>query len=246
MPKYTLKTVVENIDDVPETYRDKYTQNEMDRKFYLSEVEVDDGAELRGALENERKSHKETKKQIEKFKGLDPDLAREALKQAQDTEEQKLQAEGKFEQLRQKWQEQQKKELSERDGKITGLEKELRQFMLTDKLRAEALKAGVFPEDLNDVLKITSDRFDLREGKIVVLDDDGDPTASTPETFFGQTFKEQRPKFYAASGSGGSGAPAGSAGSGSGGSRTIARAAFDRMNPVQQAAFCRDGGNVTD
>ncbi len=68
-----------------------------------------------------------------------------------------------------------------------------------------------------------------------MLDEDGDQTAITPQKFFETLYKEQRPKFYAASGAGGSGAPA-NVGSGATG-KTMKREAFNQLGPQQQKAF---------
>lgn len=243
MPKYTLKTIVENLEDVPDAYRDRY--KEQNGRFHLEEIEVDDAAEIRGALERERRERREAKAALEKYKDIDPERAREALDKVQELEDRKLRDKGEYDQLRKRLQEQQTRELSARDTRISELEKGLRQYQLTDKVRAAALKAGVFPEDVDDVIKLTSDRFDLQDGQIVVLED-GVPTSSTPETFFSQTFKEQKPKFYAASGAGGSGAPPGGSSAGAGRQKTIKRDAFDRMGHGDRMTFIKDGGQVTD
>ena len=67
------------------------------------------------------------------------------------------------------------------------------------------------------------------------MDEDGDPTDITPQKFFETLYKEQRPKFYAPSGAGGSGAPA-NTGSGTT-AKTMKREAFNLLAPQQQKAF---------
>jgi hypothetical protein len=133
-------------------------------------------------------------------------------------------------------------ELATRDTKIDELTRENKHFKLTVPLRDIAVKAGVIADDLDLVLLDTAKRFTLNEDdKIVVLDEDGDPTDITPQKFFETLYREQRPKFYAASGAAGSGAPS-STGS-TGGKRTMRRSEFDKMlvsDPLRANAFLKE------
>jgi uncharacterized protein YnzC (UPF0291/DUF896 family) len=133
-----------------------------------------------------------------------------------------------------------------RDERLTVAEAELKRYRLTEPLKAIALKAGVLPEDLELAMLETQSRFRLSDDskKIVVVDEDGDATDITPQDFFGKLYKQQRPKFYAASGAGGSGATQNSGGSA--GKKTITRADFDKLPPPSQSAFVKGGGTVTD
>lgn len=260
MPKFKLKTTVDKLDDVPEGYRDRYTQRD-DKKFYLDEIEVDDHAEVKSALERERADRRKAKEEadalraeVEKYKDIDPEKAREALQALQDAEEKKLRDKGKYDELLKNAEEQRKKEvaeklkeLGERDTQIETLNQRLRKFTLDDQVRAAALKAGVLPDDIEDVMTLTAARFSLEEDRIVVMGPDGKPTDQTPDTFFGQTFKEQKPKFYAPTGAGGSGAPAGGTGGGGGSNKkTVTRADFDKLTPLERSAHLKDGGTITD
>ena len=75
-------------------------------------------------------------------------------------------------------------------------------------VRASALKSGVLAEDIEDVMVLTSPHFDLDdEGNVMVLGADGKASATSLDDFFGKSFKEQKPKFYAPTGGSGSGAP---------------------------------------
>jgi hypothetical protein len=131
----------------------------------------------------------------------------------------------------------------ERDSYVS----ELTKFKLTDRVRAAALAAGVLPDDIEDVLTITSRRFKLGDkDEIVVLDKDGDPSSTNLDKSFTEEFKTAKPKFYGASGAGGSGAPAGGAGGGGGGAKTVKVAEFDKMSPQEQMAHVKSGGTVTD
>jgi hypothetical protein len=114
-------------------------------------------------------------------------------------------------------------DLKSRDERLTATESALKRYQLTEPLKAIALKSGVLPEDLDLAMLETQNRFKLSDDgkKIIVLDADGDDTDIKPEDFFGKLYKEQRPKFYAASGAGGGGA--GQASGGAGGSYRLSR-----------------------
>jgi len=123
-------------------------------------------------------------------------------------------------------------ELAARDEKLTAAERELKHYKLTAPLRNVALKAGVLPEDLDVVMLETSSRFKLGEDskQIITLDEDGDESDVTPKDFFEKLYKARRPKFYAGSGAGGSGAQNNTTG-GKSGSHTLSRA--DAKDPAK-------------
>ena len=128
------------------------------------------------------------------------------------------------------------------ESQIAELTKENKHFKLTVPLRDAALKSGVLADDLELVMLDTAKRFSLNDdGEIVVLDEDGDPTDITPQKFFDTLYREQRPKFYAASGASGSGAPSSTANPG--GKRVMRRAEFDKLllsNPQGANSFMRE------
>jgi hypothetical protein len=259
MPKITLKSVVDSLNDVPEAYRGRYTEGE-DKKFHLDEIEIDDGAELRTALEREREARRTANKEIERLKGdyerykdIDPDKAREALQALADAEEKKLKDKGKFEELlaaerdkAQKALDAKIKEIEARDATIAERDRALRKFQLDDKVRAAALHAGVLADDIEDVMTLTASRFDLsQEGQVVVLGADGKDSGSSLEDFFGKQFKEQKPKFYAPTGGSGSGSPAGGAAGGSS-KKSVKRQEFEQMGAQERMTFFKEGGKVED
>ena len=132
------------------------------------------------------------------------------------------------------------------ETRASEMEKELKHFKLTVPVRDAALKAGVLAEDIEIVLLDTQKRFQLNdEGKVVVVDEDGDPMEITPEKFFSSLYKEMRPKFYAASGAAGSGAPSNTS-SGAGGSKVITRSQWEKMSPTESQKFFAEGGKIRD
>lgn len=137
-------------------------------------------------------------------------------------------------------------DLKARDERLTAAETQLKHFKLTVPLQQIALKAGVLPDDVSLALLETQSRFRLNDaGKIVVLDADGDETDITPETFFSKLYKEQRPKFYAATGAAGSGSQNNTNG-GRSGPKTITRVEFDALSQADRMQRSKDGYKVVD
>lgn len=131
-------------------------------------------------------------------------------------------------------------DLKAREEALATAQAELKHYKLTVPLKEIALKAGVLPDDVNLALLEVGNRFRLNDdGKIVVVDSDGDVTDITPETFFGKLYKEQRPKFYAASGAGGSNA----SGDTKGGSRT-GNTIRSQMTTAEKAAYIKEHGQA--
>lgn len=115
--------------------------------------------------------------------------------------------------------------------------KEIRHFKLAVPVRDAALKAGVLADDIDLVMMDTAKNFGLDDdGKVVVLDADGDPTETSLKEFFEKLYKQQRPKFYAATGAGGSGAGHNTSG-GAGG-----RADLSRLSPSERLKAARELG----
>lgn len=209
-----LSAVVDSLDAVPETARDLYV--EQDGKFVLDAdlTEHPTLKQVRSELGVKEAKERKTRQALEaRFKDIDPDRYRQLLEEAE-----KREHEGKPD--LEKVIEKRLKEFEEKNYKPVVQERdqfkaELRTLRLDDKVKAAALKAGVFPEDVDDVLVITKRYFDLDEtGKIVVIDDDGDPAGKTPEQWFGDVFKQRKPKFFRGSDASGSGARAGVGGDG--------------------------------
>lgn len=141
-------------------------------------------------------------------------------------------------------------DLTTTSEKLKGYESELKRFKLTDPIRAIATseKVGMFAEDFDLAWSEIGRRFRLveEEGKkprIVVLDDDGDPTDTKVEEFFTKLYSQQRPKFFKAKVSGGTGAQPGDKGGGGNG-KTVSREVFESLSPTDKSKFFQDGGTV--
>lgn len=92
----------------------------------------------------------------------------------------------------------------------TALKAEIDQVRRTDKVRAEALGAGVMPDRLEVAMLLLDKRTTRTEsGAIVVLDKEGKATTETLDAFLSKTFKAENPWMYEYEGGSGSGTPPG-------------------------------------
>lgn len=213
MPR--LPGVVESLDAVDEAFRPAYV--EQDGKYVL-DAEFDGHpvqAKLKRAIATERESRELTAKELKAFKdlGFSPEQIAEIKAKADAAKDDK---QPDFERVLAK----RMQEVEERFKPIVteaeSLRSENRRLKLTDKVRAAAIKAGVIEDEVDDVLRLTEAHFELdKEGRPIVLDDDGDPSDKTPEQWFTEVYKKQRPGRFKGTGGSGSGAR-GSAGTDAG------------------------------
>ena len=74
------------------------------------------------------------------------------------------------------------------------------------KVKSSAIKAGIDPEYVDDVITLTQGRFKLDEtGDIVVVGDDGEASGKSVDSFFRNDFKRNKPRYFTGSGRSGSG-----------------------------------------
>jgi hypothetical protein len=231
-----LAGVVESLDAVEEGYRGAYV--EQDGKFVLdADIEGHPAVgALKRALDSERKIAKEA---LRKAQAAGDPAEIERLKAELDELKGKSGGEPKppdAEKLRKKWEEENApkfKALEDERDKALG---ELRTLRLDDKVRDSALKAGVLPDDMDDVLLITKRYFTLDDqNRVVMLDEDGDPTGTTPEKWFTDVFKVKKPKYFKGTGNAGSGAK------GSDG-RPDSAAELDKLPPAARLTRARAMG----
>ena len=162
-------------------------------------------------LERERKKFEREKSELLKqFEGIDPEEYRKLKQDIEERENKKLEEQGKFEEIRARWASEKESIKNEYEKKLQEKDATLRRLVLDDKVRNTALKSGVFPEDIEDVLLLTSKHFAMDDdGTIRVLDDDCRESTDSLEDFFGKTFKERKPKFYKGSTATGAGVTGG-------------------------------------
>lgn len=186
--------IIENLDSVPEAEKANWT--EVDGKFQR-DVEMPDVSGLKSALQKEREAREASAKNlaenIAKFKDVDPEKYATMIK----AHEEGLTEKERFENALKKRDAEIERVKLEGDSKAKDLEQKLHKFHLDREARKAALDAGVIPEDIDDVLLITAKNRRLdEEGNIVVVDEDGDPTAKTLKEFYSKDFKELKPRYF--------------------------------------------------
>ena len=73
-------------------------------------------------------------------------------------------------------------------------------------IKTAAIKAGVDPEYVDDVITLTHSKFKIDEtGEMVMVDDNGESTGKNVDSFFLNDFKKSKPRYFVGSGKSGSG-----------------------------------------
>lgn len=242
-----LPITVESLDKVPEEFQKFYKPSEAEgddggKQYALDPSQVFEAmGAINKALDNQRRVNdsleKEKKEISKKYEHVDLKKYQQLEEKSKEWETEKerqereaLEAKGQYEEALEKAKATHSKEIADIkadfDKKLKGFEGERdqaistkRNYILGDKLRRAIVKAGVFADDIEDVLTLTRNRFTLNDkDQVVVLDDAGNESDDTLDNFFGETFKKSKPKFYQGTGSSGSGSPAGGSKGGSGAS----------------------------
>ena len=188
-----LKVVVSDLGQVDSKYHDLYVETEGGWKL---DAEIEDVSGLKSALDKERIAAREAQKQLKKFSNVDLERYEELLSREDLNEDPNLLR------AKKKWD----KELSKLKQELEQRDAKLRTVLLDNTVRKEALEAGVNPEDIEDVMRLTSSKFKIDGDEIFVVDDTGNVTSDTVADFFNNTYREIRPKYYVGSGKMGTGA----------------------------------------
>ncbi|MHB1065597.1 MAG: hypothetical protein ACYC1Z_14095 [Georgenia sp.] len=234
-----LKAVLESLDGVPDALHGEYTHDEVTGHYRLNVEDADalvDVSGLKSALKKERDNSKALAAWRKAFPDKTPDEIAELIatagtgtppaKTAEDTEK-----------LREKWRADIAAEYAPKLSALEAAQKELRTLKLTDKVRAAAIEGGVDPKRIEDALRLNADAFDLDDqGRVVVLDEDGDPSAITPEKYWAEKEKVRRPYLYAGTGASGSGAPVDKKGGGA------AAQDLSKLPPEDRLRLARERG----
>lgn len=224
-----LPMTTTSLDAIAEENRKFYKKGE-DGNYQLDALAVASSfLETNKALKSERKIRSDFEKRAKEFEGFDKtEYERLRAKQTEwdsekeQRERESLEAKGKYEEALAKAKEthtkavdtlkaDHSKTVAELTDKVTHTQGSMRNYILDDQLRRAIVKSGVFAEDIDDVLTLTKNRFELGDdNQVIVKDDAGKPMSGVNvDAYFTDTFKKARPKFYQGSGSSGSGASAG-------------------------------------
>ncbi len=243
-----VQVTFDSQDAIPEAL--KAHSVEKDGKWVFEAETLPEVENLKKTVKKEREGRTKYESELKKFERLKPltEVEEEEREKFLEAWEKRNETKGKPDpQVDETLKKLHAKELKKLQDQLTPLSSEneklkakLRDFELWTPLRDVAVKSGVIAEDWDLVrLDLSSkNQFGFDEdGKIVVLED-GHPSIVSPEKFFKEVYSDQRPKFYKASGAGGSGA---SAGTGNGASKTIKRDAFAQLSSADQMAKIKEG-----
>lgn len=220
---------------------------EKDGKYHLDvEGGIDDKAELKSALDKERKAAREAERLLKefqkKFEGIDADEVKKLLEKLGGDEEAMLIKAGKIDEViarrTEKLVKAHEKALKDATDKTIAEKARADKFsqrVLDNHIRAAATKAGLHANAVEDALFRARTMFSLNEeGEAVQLDKDGhvvsgkDGRSPYSPTEWLEGMKETAPHWFPAGGTGG-GAPGGKGGAAG---KTMKRADFEALDPV--------------
>lgn len=211
-----LQAVLESLDEVPEGFRELYV--EADGKYRLDADGVDalvDTSGLKNALAAERKAAKDAKAALAKYDGVDPEKYAELKAASEAAEAQKLQTEGKWEEMKDRLTTAHNKVLEAKDGEITKRDRVIENLTVENELNAAIERAGVLPEHRKAVRAL------LRvEAKPSVLWENDVPHGVMGDVAIAEYVEswaktDEAAYYLPSSGAGGSGAKGGGGGGGS-------------------------------
>ena len=193
-----------------------------------------------------RKTAKELKDALAKFDGFNPDELKTLKEKAATAEQDRLKAEGKFDEAL-------AEALKEKDNEIAGL-KEListKDTTISKHLIDNSVITAIDGKAINSAQVLSLIRGSIKmEGETPVVMDGDNPVLDkkTGEKVsvadFAMGFLEENP--HLANPSGGGGGSQGNGNGDKGGADTVTRANFDTMSPEQQSAHSLGGGKIVD
>ena len=247
-----LKQVVDSLEGLPEWAKEAYTKGD-DGKFYL---DVDGLPEMRTALKEANGEAAKRRKELERYKDVDPEKYAELLKKHEEATEVEARRNGEFDKLREQMATKHKEELA----RITTEAEALRSGWKSDVVDARVEAAILAEKGKPHFIKHAIERcivVEFKDGKMVqtIMNPDGSGTpmimdASGKPADLGHLVKHFKslPEWgdaFEGTGSSGGGTHQSGAGS-SGGAKTIQRAAFEAMDPASQMSAMKAGTVVTD
>lgn len=198
-----LKAVLDSLDGLPDAVKAEYTDN-GDGTFKLSVEGADalvDTSGLKKTVKTLREQNATLSAWVKAFPDKTPEEIADLVKAA-GTGEGKPDIPKIRKEIADAEERKHKGVYDERDS----LAKQLRSLKMTDGLSKLALKAGVFEDRVEDAVEAALKSTDLDDkGNIIVLDEDGEPSAKTPEQFFTETLKAKKAWLFKAPDSSGTG-----------------------------------------
>ena len=247
---------VEKLDAVPERFRGIYEAAQDGSATLLKPLadRVVIGEDLTRAIDAERRSAKELKRELSTWKALaeKPDDIKSRIAELEAAIAEKANAKTQFEKLKTDMEAAHAKALAEKDQEISRRDKAVERYLVDAAATAAIAEAKGSPKLLMPLVrehaKVT------REGEdyvVRILNKDGDPRGDGKGGYLdlkGLIAELRSSPDYAGafqgSGTSGSGAPASTGGRAGG--KTITRTAFNALSPAEQAATVRGGTRVVD
>ena len=209
-----LKYMLETDEGLDDGVKALYTKG-ADGKLYL-EVE---GVVPKDKVDEFRNNNIELKKQLEKFKDVDPAKYQEAMKVLQKLDEKKLIEAGNFEEvvaqrvqaLRQDFEAQ----VSDLTGKLSTSNRQLEALMVDATAKSAAIASGVLPTAIDDIILRAKTVFTVKDN-VVVATENGQPMydkdGTTPLTIdaWVKGLKKSAPHLFTMPAGGGAGGSGGS------------------------------------
>lgn len=251
-----LQLTVDSLDTVDEPFRDLYEAD--GEKFKLKVEGLEDTSGLKSALDKERKANREAAAKIKKWESLgktDDEIAELLAKQEED-ERKKAEGEGDFDKIlgqhKSKWD----KEKADLEAELNASRSSERNAIIETSVLGALTKAGATEEGVDLLPERLAARIHLEtvDGKRVlkIMQADGEtPMAGAGKdglATFDDLVKEAStkwPSLFKGSGNSGSGKQPGNGG-GSDKAKTITRADFDKLGPLDRAAKIKEGFTLVD
>lgn len=250
-----LKLILDKIEDAPEALRGEYT--EKDGKFHLNVDGLEDTSGLKKALETERRTARDLEKKVKRWEALgksDEEIA-QLLKDHEEAERKKAEADGDHAKILKQHQDKWAKEKADLEAELNAARASERGAIIGTSIMAALTKANVTEEgaDLLPDRLASRVKFETKDGARVIriMQADGEtPMAGSGKdgaATFDDLVKEavqKWPSLFKGSGRTGSGTPPN--GAGGAGKKTMSRAEFERLPPVERSAVIKGGISLTD
>lgn len=168
-----FKFKIAKLEDAPEAFRQYYTQNQADGMFYLN-VE---GAVAKERLDEFRNNNVQLTQRLDQFKDIDPAKVATLLENERKIAEKKLIDAGDVEGLvglrvgtmKTTYEGQ----INELQGKFDTAQRQLETLLIDNEVRSVAIKVGVAPTAVDDVLLRAKTVFKVEDGRPVAKDQNG-------------------------------------------------------------------------
>lgn len=207
---------------------------------------------LNGEARANRERYEKAEVKLAEFGDIDPNKAKELAAKAKDIENGKLIEAGKLDEVRQNLTKEYQTRLDAEAAKVEALARDLKETKLAAAFGQSSFvrEKLVIAPDL--VQNLFQNKFDVRDGKIVALANDGSPLTSGKRMGETAEFDEAlemlitaRPdKASLMRGANNSGGGSDGRGGAEGAKRVLTRAAEAKLTPAERAAFakeCNDG-----